>query len=344
MFENFFNTKKPIIGVDIGHSSIKVAQVESRGKKTSLFAISEISLETAPLQKDGIHDKDALVANIKKAIASAKPKPIKSKKVGTSLPASLVFTKLVSLPNVKKIDLNNAVPQLAEDFLPVPIEEVVLDWQIINENTTTKTMDVLVIAAPKALVSDLVLVFAAAGLELDFIEIKPISLARALTNPSENSTTALVDIGSDASGISIIERGNVKASSTIKFGAQNIAKILSTNVKATTDSAITTIESDKSPQNQAFSIDSLKPITDEVTKLIKYYRSRMGAQEEVKEIRICGGGAELKGISNYFLSLTNTPAILANPLLNINLCPKELLSPNLLKFSVAIGLSLRQTK
>ncbi|MFA6422906.1 MAG: type IV pilus assembly protein PilM [Patescibacteria group bacterium] len=343
MFENFFNNNKPVIGIDIGHSSIKIAFVLRKGKKAQLLSINEIPVKNVPMSKEGISDKNTLITNIRQALQTAKPHPISSIITGTSLPSSLVFTKLITQPLITDIkNLEKSIPRQAEDFLPIPIDQVVLDWQIISQNHIEKEMDILIIAAPKALVNDLALVFAAAGLKLQFIEIKPISLARSITNASEENPIAIVDIGSDATGISITHRGNVKATSTLTIGAQNIIDAIKATEKNTTASANNLVQEGQTKDVNNIITNGLKPIVDEVIKLVKYYQSRVESSGVVKEIRLCGGGSQITNVANYFQEMTKIPTIISNPLLNITSCPKEILSPSLLKYSVAIGLSLRK--
>lgn len=335
-----------MIGLDIGYKTLKLVSVKKRGRSFHLISYNEVPIPPACLQKNGIKDRNKISLALKQALHSAKPKPISETQASGSLPESLVFTKILTLPQLQEQELAKAVPYEAASALPVSKEEVYLDWHVLGSTPGQTTLDVLVAAAPKTLIDQYLAIIKEVGLQLLTLETKPISISRATISDSDLAGVASVDIGAQASSISIFDSSAVRLTSTVASGAEAINKLLATE-GVLKEAEIEAFKREKGftkatlKEKQLLS-QALSPIIQEVQNSIKYYQNRIKAEQRISKIKLCGGGAALPGIVDFFQKETGISSEIGNPLVHItagqNLIPKA----ESLKYTVAIGAALRE--
>lgn len=248
MFETVLGIKKPIFGLDIGHATIKMVQVKGAGALARMTGAIEAAVAEDSITQNGIKDKKKIAEIIKAAARKAQPNSINAKIVSSALPESLVFTKLIDLSQMTKKELDKNIPYQATEFFPIPVEETYMDWQIIG-SLPNNTIEVLVVAAPRVLVNDLIETVKLAGFGLMGLETKPIAAIRALVQPREPGPTILADIGATNSALVCIDQGILKLTSTLTFGGDEI------KVDPT---------------------EKIKTLAEEILHAVKYYQNRIG--------------------------------------------------------------------
>ena len=138
-------------GLDIGSSSLKAVEVkrDGKGKTLQLYASAPVTAGT-PFITESEGDLKLLSSNIKEFVNSF---PFSSNKVIVALPESQIFTRVITLPKISEKELGNSMQWEAQQYIPVPLADVSLDYQIIEgADAKAEKMDVLLIAAPKILV------------------------------------------------------------------------------------------------------------------------------------------------------------------------------------------------
>lgn len=348
MFEDLLEKKRKIFGLDIGYNTLKVVELKKGGDNFNIIGFNESPVPPNSVQKNGIKGKPIIAKVIQKALISAKPHQISARAVCSALPESLVFTKIIKLPNMKKEDLDRAIPHEVAEFFPLPISELNLDWQIINPNNNTgKEMEILVIATPKTLVNDYMETITMAGLELVVLETKPIAAHRAILGDNNKETLILVDIGAETSGISIIEEGMIKITGTLKSGGNNITRSLSQELKIDIEEAEKIkknngLELGKQDMKNTVIINNLRPIIEEISEMIKYYQTRLKKDDKIEQIKLCGGSSRILNLDKFIEKELNIPTTLANPYTFIKNKPTELIpASEIMKYTTAIGLAMR---
>jgi type IV pilus assembly protein PilM len=352
MFENVLGGKKDFIGLDIGYNSLKIVELKKRGAFLYLSGFSELPIPANSIQKNGIIKKKEISEQIKRAIRDSKPHAITGKKIASALPASLVFSKVLKFPNMKKAELDKAIPYEVTDFFPVPIEELNLDWHVLNTSTgkgyQKDDVEVLVIGAPKKLVNDLIEIVHEAGLELNALETKPIAAARGILFKN-NGLVVLVDIGAEITSISIADSEQIKITSTINAGgniiSRNIASVTGLSIdQAEKNKIINGLDLDIKDKTNDEIINNLNIIIQEIKDNVKYYETRINRNTRVSEILLFGGGAELKGADKYLEKELSIPTKLANPNLKIKTSVRDQIpQKEILKYTAAIGLAMRES-
>lgn len=232
------------IGVDFGYSNLKLAEVETGWGGRILLSTSKNEIPAGAIGKSGIVETKKLNEIFLAGLKNASPHTMQARRVVTALPAGLIFTKLIELPKMSMAEINRTAPIEAHEAFPVPLEDLVLDWQIISKTRpiskiTTRPdhaiapeppkpvsadpmLDVLLVAAPKTLVQSFVSFFDGLGFELVSLEIKPMANVRAVGSPKQTDTYLLIDLGAVASSFAIIDRNQVRHISTLNFGAEMV--------------------------------------------------------------------------------------------------------------------------
>ena len=342
--------KEPLVGVDVGYESLKVVQVNHATTPSVFMSANFLAVPPRALIKNLKEDKVALATAIRKALDEAQPKRITSRYAVSGLPESRVFTKVIEMPAMQEEELAEAVPYEAGRHIPIPTEETYLDWAPLGLSNS-KTIDVLVIGAPKILVEIYLEIFRNAGLELIALETKPIAAGRALTQSSESEPILILDIGAEATGISIFDQGNIKFTYTTPHGGNTLTKAVAHFMKISIEQA------EKLKREHGLRKDTaegakileaigpiLKDIIDEINNAIKFFQNRAGAAAKIGQIRLCGGGAKTPQLANYVNQSTGIKTDIGNPLINLNRGSiKKFPQEDLTRYTTAIGLALRES-
>ncbi len=306
----------PVVGLEIGAYFLRAVVVRHSYFGSRIVAINELPLEQSPWLKNGLRDKQGLVHKLKELFSQAKPRPIRQIRVISALPESIVFSKALILPKLKAKELIQTIPFEAAEFLPLPIEDMYLDWQV--DSTPEKDKDgeekshVFVVAAPKHLVDELVDTLAKADLELVGLRTQPFAILDALNLPSHHKTmNALLNIDRKATTLVIANNAMIKLTATIPIGGLHLQEALPAQARA---------------------------LSQEIAEGISYYHNRLGEPSEVRGVFLTGPGAMIKGLPEALDREMKWPTQIGLP--KISLPHKQPLDP---RFASALGLAVGQS-
>lgn len=317
-----------VFGLDIGYETLRLVQVKKGINGISLIGCTDIPLTERILDRDRIRNKAEAATLIKEACRKAKPFPITAKRIVSALPETFAFSKTIQMPKMSAKDYAEAVPLEAAQYLPIPIEEAYFDYQTLIVHPEKELVDILVVAAPKQLVEDYVEVTRMAGFELAALETKPLAIGRALLVPKEKEGTAIIEIGTEFSRISIWDGTNIRLSTTVGTGKNQLFEALGIVYGDAKTKAIIN-------RGNADNITiPLNNIIDETVSSIKYHSNRDFKAKEIKTILLCGSGAKIEGIDHFIEKNIKISTKIAAPVL----AGKETLGT---EYTTAYGLSLR---
>lgn len=335
----FFSNEKSILGIDIGTADIKIAQITHDGDKKTLDTYGIVNLSYQVSSNDG----DAVLGQTSGILKTLlKQAEVTSKRCVISLPNSAVFTSVIELPKMPEHELEQALQFEAKKYVPLPPQDVILSWSIVDNNTKTNTNSILLTAVPKHIRESYLKLFSSAGLQLEIIEIEALALIRSLVFDNANNYV-IIDIGAKTTGISFVKQGYLQLSRSINVGGDTITHRIS-EVLNISEVRAEQFKKDFGVANETtFLPDAIHPILDtiknEVRQLLTIYQARHIA---VSKVVIVGGGASLPGLTDFFGDL-GVPVELGNPLRSLtypdNVAP--VLKRYALHLSVAIGLALR---
>lgn len=216
-------------GLDIGSTSTKIVQLEKVGQKFKILTAGIAATPSPSFNSEAEKDFLTLAIALKKLHKDAQ---VTTKRVVTALPEGEVFTRIIELPPMKENELSQAIMWQAEQFVPKPLSEVNLDWQIVDKggvNKEVKQMKVFLVAAPKVLVEKYLKVCSLAGFELAGLETEIIAAARALV-PSSAPPTMLLDFGAKTTDLAIVANGQVALTRSISTAGEAFTRAVSTGL------------------------------------------------------------------------------------------------------------------
>ncbi|MFH1820484.1 MAG: type IV pilus assembly protein PilM [Candidatus Nealsonbacteria bacterium] len=347
---NFLTLKPTSFGLDISDLSLKIIQLKKKGRLFDLSAFGETKMKAGIIEQGEIKNEKALIQHIKKATSSVKGS-IKTNYVVASLPEEKAFLQVIQLPMMAVEEARKAVYFEAENYIPLPINKVYLDSQVISKSKGH--LNVLIAALPKDTVDPYVRSLKGAGLKIAALEIESMSISRALVNQEINKEPfLLIDLGENRTSLIIFFDSSLRFTTSCQICSKNftrdIADALDTDLKRAESYKIRYGITD-TPQGNEIA-KAIKPTLEDLTRQTKKYLdySKGHYDKEIKKVVLCGGGVNLKGFTEFFSSKINVPVELGNPWINILSGAKKetrhLPYQESLRYTTALGLALRGQK
>ena len=129
-----FHRNKPIFGIDIGFSSIKVMQIDTNSKKSQIKGYGFCTFDSSSMKNGVIVEPEAIAKSIYDLFSNNLVGTIDTKKVISSVPVGRSFNRILTLPALNKSDLDEAVKLEAEQYIPVSIDDLYIDY-IVSDRT-----------------------------------------------------------------------------------------------------------------------------------------------------------------------------------------------------------------
>ncbi len=338
--------KKTYLGIDIGSTSIKLVELEEQKGVPVLLTYGYAERALKDVISGSSQEILTKVANLLKKVYTKAG--VEGYKAVTALPNFSVFTSVITVPVMKKKDLKSAVRWEAKKVVPMPINQVVLDWRIINSFKTSKkgkkNYRILLTAASKKLVKRYVEIFKQANLELLSLETESFALSRSLLGKSKE-TTMVIDISALTTDIIIIEDGVPALNRSIDVGGVTISRAIANSLHIDFKRAeqfkrdIGMGGDSKIPQVIQGILD---PVVDEMNYSMKLYREQ--SDKKIEKVILSGGSAYLPNLPSFFSEVLNKRVIIGDPWARVAY-PNEMkpaLQEVAPRFTVAVGLALRE--
>lgn len=348
-----FNPKQSYIGVDIGTSSTKVVQLGDDNGRPHLMTYGYLEMRSDIIKNEAATSQQTVVNTLRTIMRDAK---VSTSQAVAALPSFTVFSSIISLPLMTRKELNSAVRWEAKKFVPMPIDDLVLDWKLLKESTAAptpaekapKNLRVLITAAPKSLVKRYLDIFKAAGLQIINLETEALALERALIG-TDPTPAMIVDIGATATDIAVLVDGIPLINRSIDVGGDTITTAIAQSLNVDRDRA----EQFKRDFGLSFGQQSvtqvpktiefvLKSIINEIFFVLKLYHAQ--STGPVQKIILSGGSAFLLNLPEFLEKTVSIKTFIGDPWAR-TVYPLEL-QPVLQevgpRFSVAIGLAMRE--
>ncbi|MBM4136577.1 MAG: type IV pilus assembly protein PilM [Nitrospira sp.] len=342
--------KKGTIGLDIGSSYIKVAQLKDikGGYELELFDMLPIPPDL--IVEGSIIDSFRLKDSLKELIRKAN---IKIKDAVTGIAGhSSVIIKRISLPEMSEEELSESIKFEAEQYVPFDIEDVNLDFQILGPKEEAGQMDVILVAVKKDVVNEYVSVVKEAGLNPVIVDINSFALENLYEvnyeiEPEKN--IAIVNIGANTININILKGGISVFTRDSAIGSNIHTEALQREFNLTYENAERIKRGEPlenvSPEDAFFVIESTSDeIIGEVNRSFEYFRSTT-SQADIHEVILSGGCVLLKDFPKLFVEKVGIETKVIEPFKNIQI-PKRFDMAYIQEIApiaaVATGLALRR--
>lgn len=344
-------------GLDLSDLSLKIAHLKKEKEGLVLASYGRAEIPEGVIEQGEIKKEEVLIQIIKKAISEIKGLPLKTKYCVVSLPETEAFIHLLQLPKMKKEEISEAVKWEAESHIPFPINEVYFDWQIIQPVRDGQDYyDILIGALSKKLVDPYLEVFKKAGLKPLVFEIESIAIARALVeNNFSLKPIMIIDLGSRRTSFIIFSGRTVHFTASLAISNNYLIEEIAKNLKVDMTQAKRLkfeVGLDKNKEGgKVFEalLPSLTELVKQIEKYIEFYQTHSlpghFKDGEVAKILLCGGGANLIGLTLFLSKELKTMVEIGNPWVNILKSSPEKI-PELpyeqsIAYTTCLGLALR---
>lgn len=338
---------KGTLGLDIGSHSIKLVEIAK--DKTSVTLLAAGSTPTPPkaLTSQVEADLQALAVSVQKLI---KDSGAKSDTVNIALPESQVFTRVITVPQLSSRELASAIKFEAEQYVPLPLDQVNLDYTVLRDSKETglNSMEVLLVAGPKALIEKYMTIMEYLEMNVNAIETEIIAASRALVRSVPNvKSVMIISIGVKTTDLAILRNGVLTFTRSISAGGEALTRSIAQKfgfefTQAEEYKKAYGVEADKV---EGKILASVKPILDtiigETKRAVAFYQQKY-RDETIDTILLNGGTARLPGMVVYIAEQVGIETQLANPWVGIIKDSRfNVLDAEGPSFGIAVGLALR---
>ena len=342
-----------ILGLDIGSSAIKMVDLEPNGSRMTLQHYGHKPLPSEAIVQGSLMNSPAISNAIRNTCAGIRSK---GRGVATSVSGHSVIVKKISMPFMSEEELEQQIRWEAEQYIPFDINEVNVDYQILQEGGVEGQMEVLLVAAKKDLMDDYLNVVSDAGLGLSVLDVDAFALSNAYEfnyTPDPDSTVALVDVGASVVTISIMNGSVPVFTRDLSAGGNHYTEEIQKTLNITFEEAETLkhggrgeMSKDVVPQEIEDAIRAVsETLVGEIQRSLDFYRATHASQS-LEKVFLSGGCANVPGFPKLFQESIEIPVEILDLLRNVDLPPDldradefRALAPS---FAVAMGLGLRR--
>jgi type IV pilus assembly protein PilM len=325
------------VGLDIDRGSIKAVQISGAGGGYTLQHVGYHRLPPGTILDGEVADHDLLAAEIREFWDSHS---FNGKAVTLGVSNQKVVVRLLDFPHMAQADLQGAINFEAQDHIPMPLDEAVLDYVVLGPREERSDLDrVLVVAAQREMISRYTSAVRTGGLRPDGVDVKALSLTRStLPNPffGDEGALLLLDVGAEITNLVVADRGNPVLTRFVPVGlvdfvaavveladlpedeAERLALDPRVRLGSEQDES-QEIEAEEGSFDPALVYDvrrglegAAQTLADEVQRSIEHHRSQEAARE-VSRVLLSGEAALIPNLDGYLGELLDVPTGRANP-------------------------------
>jgi len=344
----FGKRKKQVVGCDIGSSAIKLVELKpSKSGEFQLVHAASAALSPEAIVDGAIMDSSLVVEALSHLIAENN---IKSSSFGTSLSGHSVIIKRIQLPAMSEAELAESIQWEAEQYIPFDINDVNLDY-VVLDSSTDDSMDALLVAVKKDRVADFTSVLVQAGKEPVLVDVDVFALQNAyeVNYGVPEETVALVNIGASVMNINVIDHGASVFWRDVAFGGNQYTEAIQQEFNLAREDAerlkLGERVGEHSVQNVLGVVNSVsEDLAAELQKTIDFFVAT-SAVDRLEKLVLAGGGAQVLNLGDVLKERFQVDVEVMNPFRNIRYSESdfdpEWINRNAPGMSVAVGLAVR---
>lgn len=317
----YFYHDKPLFGLDIGYSSVKAMQIGRSDKQRVVDGYGVTSFPPEYVKDGVITELEPLAAIIQALFEKQIIGAISTRRVAIAIPAARTFNRPITLPKLAAKDLTEAVRLEAEQYIPVPLDDLYIDYSVTKRTDTD--IELLAVAAPKKMVDSYVTLARLLGLEVVTLETTIAAAGRLFVQAEQSETpTVLIDFGSNSADITIYDHDLI-VTGTVPCGGDIFTDRISARLGVTKREAhiIKTKYGLGLSKKQAEITSALEPVltslVKEIRRMIRYYEERSDSEVTIGQIVTMGGGANMPGLSEFMTNGLRVPVRMCDPWQNL---------------------------
>jgi len=347
----FKKKRVSILGLDISSTAVKLLELNHVGDSFRVESYAVTALPENAVVENNINEVDGVAAAIEKVIAKAKTK---AKHAAVAVSGSAVITKLIQVPaGLNDDQMEFEISQDAEQYIPFPIDEVALDFEVQGEIAgNEERVEVLLAACRRENIDTRVETLNLAGVQPRVVDIEAYSMERAfqlivpqLDGYDESTSVAIIDVGATMTTLSVLLGGETIYTREQLFGGQQLTEEIQRRYGLSLEEAGVAKKQGGLPDD--YEAEVLTPFLDavvqQITRSLQFFFSS-SQHNEVDYVVLAGGVASMSGISDMVQDRLGTPCIVANPFSSMTVSSKVnamALSNDAPALMIACGLAMR---
>ena len=340
----------PLLGLDISSTTVKLLELSRTGNTYRVESYAVSSLQQDAVVEKAINDVDAVASAIRSVVAQSRSK---LKHVSAAVAGSAVITKLIDMPaGLNDDEMETQLTLEADQYIPYPLEEVALDFEIQGPSAERDDMvQVLLAACRRETIDTRVEAIESADLVPKVMDVEAYAMERSYAlvrenlGLSETAVVAVVDIGATMTTLSVLKDGKTIYTREQLFGGKQLTDEIMRRYGLPLEEAGLAKKQGGLPDD--YEPELLNPFRDavvqQVTRSLQLFFSS-SQYNDVDHIIMAGGVSYMEGLSDLVQEKLDTPAVVANPFAEMTISPRVnavALGADAPAMMIACGLALR---
>jgi type IV pilus assembly protein PilM len=346
----FAKKTDPVIGLDIGSTSVRLLQLSSHGSGYRIDHFAVEPLREGVVIDKAVQDVEAISDAITRVVRAS---GTRAKSCAIAVSGSAVFTRTISLPaDLAESDIESQVQIEANQYIPYPLDEVSLDFEVLGPSArNAELMDVLLAASKSENIESRQDAIDTAGLKAKVVDVEAFAIANAFELIRErdglkrNEAVGLLDIGFDLTTLMVIRAGQVTYTRDHPFGGHQLLEDTQRRYDMTAEQASFFERNEEAPED--FEEEVLEPfqlnIVHQISRALQFYASS-NEYSNINTIYLSGGAAALKGLAPMVQQELGMTTRIADPIQGMEIAqsvPVSAIKHHANNLMVAMGLALR---
>jgi type IV pilus assembly protein PilM len=348
----FGRKKSPLLGIDISSSVVKVLELSKKGEKYTVESYSVEPLPVNAVVESRIENRDEVAGAIRRAV---KRSGTKAKEAAVAVSANSAISKVVSFPaSLSERELEENVLMEAENYIPYPLDEVRLDFEILGPSAVdVEAVDVLLAASRRENVDVRTEVVEKSGLKPRLVDVEAYTIenafeliARQLPHHGQGLTVAVADVGATLTTLHVLVDGKIVFTREQTFGGRMLTEDIERHYGMSYQEAGRAKKDGSLPDDYGPKV--LEPFKRSmamtVTRALQFFFSASTQYQSIDHIILAGGCASINGIDTMIEEETGTSTSIANPFAEMILGSRvkiQALSNDAPSMMIACGLAMR---
>ncbi len=342
----------PLVGIDIGPSAVKVAELS---RSTSSHKLKALGLELLPQDAiaDGvINNEEAVESAVLHLLEKLKIDP-RGRRAAIAISGQSIELKRVQV-EMGEGPIAEIIDELADQHLQHDMEDLYFRYRVLETSPSTGLQSVLLVGAMRDVVDQQINLLRNCGLRTGVVDCSELCVANMFeyNYPTEGSLTVLLDVGSQTSSLILLKNGQYMYRKNIQIGGDEYTRQITQNMGLDFDHAETlkisiNQGSVSAPEEmQRVLADLNEVLVSEVQEALNFYFEQSNEQDAISQVCLLGGGARIMGLDALLASTLQAPVQAVNPFNNISVNPQKFEVDYILMqghlFGVALGLAMRR--
>jgi type IV pilus assembly protein PilM len=342
-----------LFGVDIGSSSVKLVSLSGGGERYGLESYAVVALPHGAVVDGSIKDPGTVAEVIEKAVKVAGNKKSGEASAVTAVLSSAVITKRIEMSNaLSEFDLEDQIKIEADQFIPYPIEEVALDFEVIGPAEHSPNLNsVLLVACRQTDVEEREDVISSSGLKCKVIDVDTFAIERAYPlfgadQPVDDKLVGIVDIGASTLTLNVFKGNEIVYTREQTFGGNDLSNAISQQYGMSVEEVEQSLRlNDLSSEIEDMVVMPFRgTVAQQVSRSLQFFYSSGTHHHELSALYLSGGTAAIDGLAEQLQEEIGITTLMANPFSRMKINPRvntvrlERDAPSLVK---ACGLAMR---